>query len=63
MKRGDEAQRLEAMGREEANQRLLDLAAQAHLFQGIRQGLEDARKGRSRPAEEFFREFEDAHNL
>ena len=51
------------MEREEANQRLLDLAAQAHPPQGIRQGLEDARKSRSRPAEEFFREFEDAHNL
>lgn len=47
----------------EAYQRLLDLAAQADAREGIRQGLEDARKGRSRPVEEFFREFEAAHGL
>ena len=47
----------------EAYQRLLDLAAQADAREGIRQGLEDARKGRSRPIEEFFQEFEAKHGL
>lgn len=47
----------------EAYQRLLDIAARADAREGIRQGLEDARKGRSRPAEEFFREFETLHGL
>lgn len=47
----------------EAYQRLLDIAAQADAAEGIRQGLEDARKGRTRPAREFFREFEAAHDL
>lgn len=47
----------------EAYQRLLDIAARADAREGIRQGLEDVRKGRSRPAEEFFREFEALHGL
>jgi prevent-host-death family protein len=47
----------------EAYQRLLDLAAQADAREGIRQGLEDARKGRSRPIEEFLQEFEAKHGL
>jgi prevent-host-death family protein len=47
----------------EAYQRLLDIAAQADAREGIRQGLEDARKGRTRPAEEFFRDFEAAHGI
>ncbi len=47
----------------EAYQRLLDIAARADAREGIRQGLEDARKGRSRPAAEFFREFEAFHGL
>ncbi len=47
----------------EAYQRLLDIAARADSREGVRQGLEDARKGRSRPAEEFFREFEALHGL
>ncbi len=47
----------------EAYQRLLDIAARADAREGIRQGLEDARKGRSRAAEEFFREFEALHGL
>jgi len=42
----------------EADQRLLDVAASAGAAEGIRQGLEDARKGRIRPAKEFFEEFE-----
>src|SRR5947209_20149455 len=36
----------------EAYQRLLDIAARADAKEGIRQGLEDARKGRMRPVEE-----------
>jgi prevent-host-death family protein len=40
-----------------AYQRLLDIAAQADSREGIRQGLEDARKGKTRPAKEFFDEF------
>jgi prevent-host-death family protein len=47
----------------EAYQRLLDIAAQANAEEGIRQGLEDARKGKVRPANEFFAEFEAAHGL
>jgi PHD/YefM family antitoxin component YafN of YafNO toxin-antitoxin module len=42
----------------EAYQRLLDIAARADAEEGIRQGLEDARKGKTRPAKEFFDEFE-----
>jgi prevent-host-death family protein len=42
----------------EAYQRLLDIAAAVDVGEGIRQGLDDARKGRTRPAREFFAEFE-----
>jgi prevent-host-death family protein len=37
-------------------QRLLDLAAAADENEGIRQGLEDMREGRTRPADEVFEE-------
>lgn len=47
----------------EAYQRLLDIAAKADVREGIRQGLEDMRRGRSRPAKEFFAEFEAKHGL
>lgn len=46
-----------------AYQRLLDIAAQADVEEGIRQGLEDVRRGRTRGAREFFREFEAEHDL
>jgi prevent-host-death family protein len=46
-----------------AYQRLLDIAATADAREGIRQGLEDVRKGRTRPAREFFAEFEAKHGL
>jgi prevent-host-death family protein len=46
-----------------AYQRLLDIAARADADEGIRQGLEDARKGRLRPARKFFDEFEAAHGI
>ena len=42
----------------EAYQRLLDIAAPADVEEGIRQGLEDAKKGKVRPAREFFDDFE-----
>ena len=41
-----------------AKQRLLDIAAQADAAEGIRQGLEDLKKGRVQPARECFAEFE-----
>lgn len=47
----------------EAYQRLLDIAARADAAERIRQGLEDARKGRIRPAREFFDQFEASHDL
>jgi prevent-host-death family protein len=47
----------------EAYQRLLDIAAKADAREGIRQGFEDVRKGRTRPVEEFFKEFEAKHGL
>jgi PHD/YefM family antitoxin component YafN of YafNO toxin-antitoxin module len=47
----------------EAYQRLLDVAARADTAEGIRQGLEDIKKGRSRPVRQFFDEFESARGL
>ena len=47
----------------EAYQRLLDIAAQADAREGIRQGLEDLRQGRTRPAQEVFAEFELRHGI
>jgi prevent-host-death family protein len=47
----------------EAYQRLLDIAARADVVEGIRQGLDDAKKGRTRPAREFFAEFEAKHGI
>jgi prevent-host-death family protein len=47
----------------ESYQRLLDIAARVDAEEGIRQGLEDAKKGKSRPAKEFFDEFEAEHGI
>jgi PHD/YefM family antitoxin component YafN of YafNO toxin-antitoxin module len=47
----------------EAYQRLLDIAAQADAGEGIRQGLDDERKGKLQPIREFFAEFEAAHGI
>jgi len=47
----------------EAYQRLLDIAALADPREGIRQGLDDLRKGRTRPAREFFAELEAKRGL
>ena len=45
----------------EAYQRLLDIAASAE--KGIRQGLEDVKQGKVRPAREFFADFEATHGI
>ncbi|HLK09052.1 MAG TPA: type II toxin-antitoxin system Phd/YefM family antitoxin [Candidatus Angelobacter sp.] len=47
----------------EAYQRLLDIAAQADAEEGIRQGLENAKEGKLRPARQFFHEFEAARGI
>ena len=46
-----------------AYQRLLDIAASADEEEAIRQGLEDVRQGRTRPAREFFADFEAKHGI
>jgi prevent-host-death family protein len=46
-----------------AYQRLLDIAARADAHEGIRQGLEQARRGESRPVREFFAEFRAKHGI
>lgn len=46
-----------------AYQRLLDIAARADAEEGIRQGLEDVRKRKTRPARKFFSEFEAEHGI
>jgi PHD/YefM family antitoxin component YafN of YafNO toxin-antitoxin module len=47
----------------EAYQRLLDIAAGANADEGIRQGLEDVKQGKARPAREFFADFEAEHGI
>lgn len=47
----------------EAYQRLLDIAARADAEEGIRQGIEDAKKGKVRPAKEFFDDFEATNGI
>jgi len=47
----------------EAYQRLLDIAARADVHEGIRQGLEQAKRRDGRDAEEFFAEFEARHGI
>src|ERR1700689_2074409 len=47
----------------EAYQRLLDIAARADVDEAIRQGLDDVKHGRTRPAREFFAEFEAKHGI
>jgi nicotinamidase/pyrazinamidase len=41
---------------------ILDVAAREDAKEGVRQGLADSESGRSRPAREFFDEFESGHN-
>ena len=47
----------------EAYQRLLDLAAQADAAEGIRQGLEDVRGGRTRPARGVLDDLRARHDI
>jgi prevent-host-death family protein len=47
----------------EAYQHLLDIAARVDAEEGILQGLGDAKKGKIRPAKEFFDEFEAEHGI
>jgi len=47
----------------EAYQRLLDIAAQADALEGIRQGIEDIKKGRMRPAREALEMFRHNHAI
>jgi hypothetical protein len=44
-------------------QRLLDIAAREDASEGVCQGLDDARRGRIRPARKFFDEFEAANGI
>jgi prevent-host-death family protein len=46
-----------------AYQRLLDIAATASAEEGIRQGLEEVKQGKGRPAREFFAAFEAEHGI
>ncbi len=46
-----------------AYQRLLDIAARADEQEGIRQGLEDAKAGRTRPAREVFDEIRRKYDI
>ena len=47
----------------EAYQRLLDVAARADVLEGIRQGEEDVKKGRVRPAREALELFRSKHGI
>jgi prevent-host-death family protein len=47
----------------EAYQHLLDIAAQADALEGIRQGIEDIKKGRVRPAREALEMFRRNHAI
>ena len=47
----------------EAYQRLLDIAAHADAREGIRQGIEDVKKGRVRPAREALEMFRRNHAI
>ncbi len=47
----------------EACQRLLDLAAEASVAEGIRQGLEDVARGRTRPAREVLNEIRAEYDI
>ena len=47
----------------ESYQRLLDIVARADAHEAIRQGLEDAAHGRTRPAQEVFNEIRRRHGI
>jgi prevent-host-death family protein len=46
-----------------AYQRLLDLAAKADPEEGLRQGLEDIAKGRTRPARQVFAKLREEYGI
>ena len=46
-----------------AYQRLLDIAARADVHEAIRQGLDEAGRGRTRPAREVFGETRRRHDI
>ena len=46
-----------------AYQCLLDIAAGADANEGIRQGFDELRQGKGRPAREFFAEFKARHGI
>ena len=46
-----------------AYQRLLDMAASSDAEEGIRQGLDDAKRGKLRPARKVFEDFEAANGI
>ena len=46
-----------------AYQRLLDIAALADAEEGVRQGLQDAKKGKARAARRVFADFEARHGI
>jgi len=43
--------------------KLLEVAEYANAVEGIKQGLEDIREGRTRPAKEFFEEMRAKYNI
>ena len=47
----------------EGYQPLLDIAARADVLEGVRQGLEEAKRGEGRDLEEFLAAFEDTHGI
>jgi prevent-host-death family protein len=47
----------------EAYQRLLDIAARADIYEAIRQGVDDAVHGRTRPACKVFNELRRRHGV
>jgi prevent-host-death family protein len=47
----------------QAYQRLLDIAAKADAEEGIRQGLDDVARGRTRPAREVFDEIRRKYDI
>jgi PHD/YefM family antitoxin component YafN of YafNO toxin-antitoxin module len=47
----------------EAYQRLLDIAAGADAVEGVRQGLEDVARGRTRPARKAFDDIRRKHGI
>ena len=46
-----------------SNQRLLDIAARADVYEALRQGENDIANGLTRPAREFFKEFRRRHSI